>query len=365
MNSKLESRKSFIINVLYFALAAALLYFSIKYVLSWILPFIIGFLVALMLKPLIRFLSEKIRIPRKLAAVVLALLFYAVLVVLLTIIGIKIIYILRDGFASMPTIYNDYIEPLLNSTFEKVRVLTAKLDPNTAQIIQNMMASLTNSAGTVITGMSSQVIKFLSSAFTSLPSFLLAALLSVISSIFFAMDFSKITGYLLKMLPEKMQVNVTKLEKLAANIGQKYVKSYAILISVSFIELTIGMLILGVQNAVAVAALIAFIDLLPILGTGAVLIPWILIELLKGNITFGTELAVLYIIIIIVRNILEPKIVGYQIGVHPLAMLISMYVGLQIFGFVGIFALPIILVIVKGFYDSKKTDLQNIGLDKK
>lgn len=365
VNSKLESRKSFIINVLYFALASALLYFSIKYVLSWILPFIIGFLVALMLKPLIRFLSEKIRIPRKLAAVVLALLFYAILVVLLTMIGIKIIYILRDGFASMPTIYSDYIEPLLNSTFEKIRVLTAKLDPNTAQIIQNMMASLTNSAGTVITGMSSQVIKFLSSTFTSLPSFLLAALLSVISSIFFAMDFSKITGYLLKMLPEKMQVNVTKLEKLAANIGQKYVKSYAILISVSFIELTIGMLILGVQNAVAVAALIAFIDLLPILGTGAVLIPWILIELLKGNITFGTELAVLYIIIIIVRNILEPKIVGYQIGVHPLAMLISMYVGLQIFGFVGIFALPIILVVVKGFYDSKKTDLQNIGLDKK
>lgn len=365
MNSKLESRKNFIINVLYFAIAAALLYFSIKYALGWILPFVIGFFVALMLKPLIRFLSEKVRIPRKLAAVILALLFYAIVIVLLSFIGVKIIYILRDGFASLPAIYAQYIEPLLNSSFERIQVLTAKLDPNTAQIIQTILASLSNSAGSVVSGISSQVITALTSALTSLPSFLLAALLSVISSIFFAMDFSKITGYLMKMLPEKMQSNVTKLEKLGANIGQKYIKSYAILISVSFLELTIGLLIFGVENAIAVAALIAFIDLLPILGTGAVLIPWILIELLKGNITLGTELAILYVIIIIVRNILEPKIVGYQIGVHPLAMLISMYVGLQIFGFVGIFALPIIVVVSKGFYDSNKSDLQKSGLDKK
>jgi predicted PurR-regulated permease PerM len=72
----------------------------------------------------------------------------------------------------------------------------------------------------------------------------------------------------------------------------------------------------------------------------------------------GIELAVLYVVMVIVRNILEPKIVGRQIGVHPLAMLISMYVGLRIFGFIGIFILPLILVVIKGFYENKEKELE-------
>ncbi len=359
MNSKLEDRKKFIINVFYFILVAALLYFSIKYVLGWILPFIIGFLVALLLKPAIRFLSKKCRLPHKLAAVILALLFYAVVGVLLTLLGIKIIYTLIDGFEALPDIYVQYIAPYIQTTFSKIQDLIAKLDPNMVQIIENMTASFSDSAGSVITGLSNQVIKFLTSTVTSLPGFLLALLLSIISSIFFAMDFSKITGYLTDRLPDKMKAYSEQFKKLASDIGKKYVKSYAILISVTFVELSVGLMILKVDNAIAVAALIALIDLLPVLGTGGVVIPWIIIELIKGNIAFGTGLAVLYIIITIVRNIIEPKIVGYQIGVHPLAMLISMYVGLQIFGFIGIFVLPIILVVSKGFIDNKKAAHMN------
>lgn len=355
MNSKLEERKIFIINVLYFALAAAILYFSVKYVLAWILPFIIGLLVALLLRPLIGFLSKKCRIPSKVAAVILAIIFYAVVGFLLTLLAIKIIFILRDGFANLPNIYTQYIEPLINRSFERIQYITGKLDPNMVTIIQNMTASFSDSAGTVITGISSQVIKFLSTTVVSLPGFLLALLLSIISSIFFAMDFSKITGYVMKLLTEKMRGRVLQLKVLASDIGKKYVKSYAILVSVTFGELSLGFIILGVDNAIAIAALIALIDLLPVLGTGGVVIPWIIIELLQGNITFGIELAVLYGIITIVRNILEPKIVGMQIGVHPLAMLVSMYVGLQIFGFIGIFVLPIVLVVVKGFYDNKNS----------
>ena len=357
VKNTLEQRKTFIINVLYFALAAAILYFTVKYILVWIFPFIIGFVVALLLRPLIRFLSDKCRIPHKMAAIILAVLFYAVVGFLLILIGIKIIYILRDGFESLPDMYTQYIAPLINNLFDKIEQLTARLDPNMAQIIRNMTTSFSESAVTVVSGISSQVIGFLTSTFISLPGFLLSLLLSVISSIFFAMDLSKITASLMKLLTEKMRANVTRLKKLAAVIGLKYVKSYAILVSVTFIELSVGFLILGIDNAIAIAAIIAVIDLLPILGTGIIVIPWILIELIKGNIPLAIGLAILYAVIIIVRNILEPKIVGRQIGVHPLAMLVSMYVGLQIFGFVGIFVLPIILVVVKGFYDNKKLEL--------
>jgi sporulation integral membrane protein YtvI len=356
VNSKLEERKKFIINVLYFALAAALLYFIVKYVLVWVFPFIIGLIVALLLRPMIHFLSNKCRIPHKVAVIILAVLFYAVVGFLLILIGIKIVYILIDGFESLPNIFSQYIQPQINSLFENLKELTAKLDPNMAQIIQNMTTSFSESAGSVVTGLSSEVIKILTSTVISLPGLLLSLLLSIISSIFFAMDSVKISDYLTKLLSVKMQSNMTRLKKLAGDIGLKYVKSYAILVSVTFIELSVGLLILGIDNAIAIAAIIALIDLLPILGTGIIVIPWILVELIKGNVPLGIGLAVLYAVIVIVRNILEPKIVGRQIGIHPLAMLISMYVGLQIFGFIGIFVLPIILVVVKGFYDSKKLE---------
>lgn len=356
MTNKLEERRSFIINVLYFALAAALLYFGVKYALGWILPFLIGFVVALLLRPIICLISAKCRIPNKLVAIVFILLFYAVFGVLITLVGIKLILILRDFIADLPGIYTAYIEPLIKDTFDNLQGMAARLDPAMVHYIENMTASVSQSAGSLISSASSTAIKALTTTATSVPGFLLAALLTIISSVFFSMDFKKITDFATNMLPEKIRSVVMQLKTLGGEIVLKYIKSYAILMSVTFVELSVGFLILGVNNAFALAALIALVDLLPILGTGGIVIPWALIELLKGNLGFATGLAIVYVVILIVRNILEPKIVGDQIGVHPLAMLISMYVGLQVFGFIGIFVLPILLVTIKGYYDSRKKE---------
>ena len=132
----------------------------------------------------------------------------------------------------------------------------------------------------------------------------------------------------------------------------KYIKSYMILMVITFVELSAGFLILGIEYAIGLAALIALIDLLPVLGTGGVLIPWLIINIILGNYGLAISLLVLYVVITVIRNILEPKIIGQQIGVHPLAMLVSMYVGLRLFGFVGVFAMPILLVVIKGFRES-------------
>lgn len=354
--NKLEERKKFIINVLYFAIAAAMLYFGVKYVLGWLMPFLIGLLVALLLRPIICFFSAKCRIPNKAAAIILILLFYAVFGVLLTLVGVKLVLILRNGVASFPDVYRQYIEPLINDTFEKVKELITRLDPAMQQSIQNISSSFSESAGSLVSTGSSAAIKALSSTVTSLPGFLLAILLAIISSVFFSMDYSLISRFITSILPEKPRNFVRQLKRMGGEIGLKYVKSYAILVTVTFVELSIGLLILGVENAIAIAGLIALIDLLPVLGTGGIVIPWIVIELIKGDFAFATGLAVMYVFITIVRNILEPKIVGGQIGIHPLAMLVSMYVGLKIFGFIGIFVLPILLVIIKSYYDNLKKD---------
>ncbi|MDZ5016645.1 AI-2E family transporter, partial [Clostridium perfringens] len=134
----------------------------------------------------------------------------------------------------------------------------------------------------------------------------------------------------------------------------KLIKAYAIIISITFIELSIGLSILKVESAITIAALIALVDILPVLGTGGVVIPWVIIEAVKGNFGLAIGLAILYVTITVIRNILEPKIVGQQVGLHPLVMLVCMFMGARIFGFLGLFILPFIVIILKNLNDSGK-----------
>ena len=350
----IDQKKNFIINMMYFALIAGIVYIFIKHVLILVMPFIIGFLVALLLRPVIKLASNKFHVPNKIAAVALVLLSYAGVSSLVSWIGMRFVILIKNSIVRLPETYAIQIEPAIRDIFENVEKASAKLDPMMVQVIQDIAASVSQSTGSVITKISSTVIDFLSSSVSFLPGLFLGIIFAVISSLFFAIDYNKITAYLSNRLPAKNPGLFTEIKTMATGIGFKYVKAYAILMAVTFVELAVGLLILRVNGAVEVAALIAIIDLLPVFGTGGVVIPWIFIELIKGNFPFALGLTVLYVLITVVRNILEPKLIGEQIGLHPLIMLISMYVGVKIFGFVGLIALPVTIVVIKYLYDNDK-----------
>ncbi|HWR23413.1 MAG TPA: sporulation integral membrane protein YtvI [Feifaniaceae bacterium] len=350
----IEKRKNFIINVLYAALIIAIVYISIKYLLGLLLPFLIGFTVPMLLKPAINFVSEKLHLHKKTVAIVLILLFYIVAGFFLSWIGLKAFNALKDGIIRLPEIYIAYIEPAIHDIFDYTEEATARLDPAMIQTIGNIASVLSQSVESVISNISSTVIRFLSSSAASVPGLFMGVIVAIISSLFFAVDYGKITGYLIKLFPAQRQGVFAEIKAFATGIGLKYVKAYLALITITFLELAAGLSLLRVDGAVTIAALIAVIDILPVLGTGTVVIPWAVIELIKGNTALAVGLAVLYGIIAVVRNILESKLVGKQIGLHPLVMLMSIYIGAKVFGFIGIFALPVAVVILKHLYDHKK-----------
>jgi sporulation integral membrane protein YtvI len=269
-------------------------------------------------------------------------------------VGVRFVILIKNSIVRLPETYAIQIEPAIRDIFENVEKASAKLDPMMVQVIQDIAASISQSTGSVITKISSTVIDFISSSVSFLPGLFLGIIFAVISSLFFAIDYNKITAYISNRLPSKNSGLFTEIKTMATGIGFQYVKAYAILMAVTFSELAIGLLLLRVDGAIEVAALIAVIDFLPVLGTGGVVIPWIFIELIQGNFPFAFGLTVLYLLITVVRNILEPKLIGEQIGLHPLIMLISMYVGVKIFGFVGLIALPVTIVIIKHLYDNDK-----------
>ena len=127
-----------------------------------------------------------------------------------------------------------------------------------------------------------------------------------------------------------------------------YVKSYSLLFLLTFVELLIGFSILKIDYAPLISTIVAIFDILPILGVGGVLLPWSVIGFMTDNLFIGIGVLILYLIIAFIRNIAEPKLVGDQIGLHPLATLIFMYLGLQFLGFLGMFLFPVTLSVIVG-----------------
>ena len=117
--------------------------------------------------------------------------------------------------------------------------------------------------------------------------------------------------------------------------------------SLTFVELSIGLTIIHVPNSVIIALLIAIFDILPVLGTGGIMIPWVVISAFSGDYPLALGLLIVYVVITIIRNILEPKIVGSQIGLHPVITLCSMFIGVQLFGVIGLFGFPIGLSLLR------------------
>jgi len=184
----------------------------------------------------------------------------------------------------------------------------------------------------------------LASAASSLPSMLISVIATIISAYFISSDYAALTNFFKTHLPASATTAILRIKQyLIMSLG-RWVKAQGLLILVTFCELTVGFVILRQPFAGVLAMIIAFIDALPILGVGTVLIPWGIFALLTGNITKGITLLILYGVIAIVRNSLEPKFVGQQLGLHPLATLFCLYLGYQLFGFVGMFLLPLLAI---------------------
>lgn len=126
-----------------------------------------------------------------------------------------------------------------------------------------------------------------------------------------------------------------------------FLKAQLILLTITFTESLIGLNIIGIKYAFIISVFVALVDILPILGTGSVYVPWAIISIIAGKYRLGISLLVLYGIIVTIRYMIEPKIVGQQLGIHPLITLMSMYVGIRLMGAVGVLVGPTIAVTIK------------------
>ena len=347
----IETQKRFLIRIGFWAVVILLVILCLKYVLPFLLPFVVAFLIAALLNRPIMLLAEKLNGKRVVPAILMTLLFYVAAAALFSLLGLRVFMFVWETVRALPQLYRNTLEPALETMFSSLEVYLDELDPAVVTALTDNMNSALGSLGSFVTNASVRIISYISGIAAAVPGSFLNVIITIIVTFFLAIDYPKVTGFILRQLPEKADFYIGEVRDYVGGTLLKCLASYALILCITFLEISVGLTVLRVPNAILIALCIAVFDILPVLGTGGIMIPWGIISLIMGKWVLGLGLLALYLIITVIRNIIEPKIVGRQVGLHPVVTLLSMLAGLQLFGIIGLFGFPITLSLLKNLND--------------
>ena len=359
MEDRTEKRRQFIINTVYWTIIALIVFACFKYVAKWIMPFIIGFIIASMVQPMAKGLTKVTHMNRKLAAILSIFASYALIGFCVWILGAKIGGSLKDLFTKMPEHYDNSILPFLHNATNMIDSLAARISPETLNQIYQMLENGADTIRSYVIRFSSGMLSGIAGTTTRIPFYFISFIFTILASVFISVDYNNIVGFIMRQLSPKTREFLRDAKKHVGKTALGYLRAYIIIWIMTFTELTIGLSILKVENAVGVAALIALADILPVLGTGTIVIPWAIFSLCTQNYYLAIGLVILYVIILVVRNFAEPKIVGAQIGLNPLVTLVAIYLGYLLLGVLGMIILPVTINIIVGLHRMGKIHIWN------
>lgn len=332
------------------ALILAGIWLTFRYLLPWTLPLLLAFLTATLIQPVINLFVSKFAVSRGFASTACSLMALVIMITIISLIIIRLIYEASSLTQRLPHILSSAAE-LLESVMKKAGTYINSAPDG----IRGFLNSALDSAASAISSFSERTAGFIIDTFSSVasafPRIFLALATYVIGVFFISSSYEDIKSFIMKQIPPRFHQRVRLIRGDMRSTLGNWLKAQLKIIGITFLELTIGFSLMKIPYSVLLAAIVALIDALPVLGTGTVLIPWAIIELIAGNGRRAIFIAVIYGVVTIVRSFIEPRIIGRQIGLHPAAMLCAMYIGFCALGIAGMIFLPIILVLLKQFND--------------
>lgn len=335
-----QRRGAFLINLLYFAAIVVIVILALRYAVPWLMPFIIGFAVAMIFHPLITWTANKLKVSRKAIACVVIVLGYAILVTAITFGTIELVNLLSRMFQKLPALFDTQIAPTFSAIGSYFSDFFAKLPADWVATISSMADSVLDAIKGVLGSVSSSGLNFLTSFIGALPGFLVALVFTILASFFISMNYESTRDFLMAQLSPRTQEIMRAIKAALKGTVFAYIKAYFKLMCLTFVELSISLMIIGVKNAVGISFGIALFDFLPVFGTGAIVIPWIVIDFILGRTFEAVGLLIAYGIITVIRNFIEPKVVSDQLGLNPVVSIIAIYLGFVWFGVLGMIIVP-------------------------
>ena len=346
-------RVHFLINIAYWAVIVAIIFLVFKYLINIMMPIFLAFIFAAIVRPISRALSRETRyvrgkdgnkvlvkrkfhMNRNVAGIISVLVLFVVVGGLLTLIVVRLTDTIVDFVSFAPTFYEQSVLPGITKLYNWVLEVGERFDVSIMDAIEQALPGMISNLGSTVTNLSGKIVSGITGIASRLPSILLNSIICLIATVFISVDFDRIRLFIRKNLPEKpLRVAVNVKNSFLEMIWQ-FIKSYAIIFCITVAEITVGLLIVGVGNPLLFGILIGIFDALPIVGSGMILLPWSIITLL-----------IIYAVVVIARQIIEPKIVGKHVGLRPIVTLTCMYAGSKLFGgLIGLFGLPITAAII-------------------
>ena len=358
-----EKKRQFIINIVYTVILIALFYLFFKFAFGTILPILCAVVVAMILQKPVNFICKKTPLKRGLVSALTVIFAFLVIVSGLVLILIWVGSEFKGFFQYIMIELEDI--PALVHKIEgyignAVGFLPEKLETAVMEFVSEKLSTLTSPSTTPSDSSMSIDLSALSTPLKGIwntakqiPTTLVSIVVAIIACCFMTADFATVKKLVLGFFQPDTRSKIVRAKRLLFPSLGKMAKAYAIIITITFCELSLGLFLLtlmGIYNSgyiFVIAILTAIIDIVPVLGTGTVLIPWAVISLLNGNYPMAIGLIVMYACITVIRQIIEPKLVAAQLGIPAFLTIVSMFIGSQIFGVLGIFILPITIVMLK------------------
>lgn len=377
MSEKVKRRRDALINVAFLAMVLGVIYLFFKYCFGVAAPFMLSFFFAIILQRPLRWLDKKTKNKCHTLWSILLVLFTVLIILgpvvtILALIGKEIsqfLSFLAEQFNDIPALIATVEKGILSALEFLPDGIYTKVSDSVTSFFGNMINNLDLSAiGIDLKAIASGIttgITGIYSVVKNIPSFLLGVVIGIVAWIFFTKDYNKIVRFIRLQLPESKKNLPSEIKQVFSKTVLKMLRAYGLIMLITFCELFLGLTILNLigvsKNSyiAIIAMLIAIFDILPVAGSGGVLIPWAIISLIIGNLGQAIGLVVIYGVITIIRQYIEPKVVGDTLGVHPIITLAGLYFGLKLFGFLGMFIVPISIMTIKAFNDTGRIHLYN------
>jgi sporulation integral membrane protein YtvI len=330
-----------------------------RYLLPILLPFLAAWLISLVIRPLAKKTARQFHLPIKLCAAILLTLFWTALILLM---GLALRRVMGEMSRLLAQLLenNGEIPGVVDDSFDLFEFLMARLGiypeagSGYALFRSRFYEILADMSDHLIQALGQGLPTFAAKLLSSLPSAFFALLIAVIAGFYFCMEESAVTERSSCFLPRSVRARIPLWKARAKQISWRYVRVYLLLLALTFGELLIGFFILGVEYAFLLALVVAVLDMLPVLGVGTVLVPWALVAFFQKDFYLGFGLSILYLVMLIMRQIVEPKLLGRSLGLHPLLALFAGYAGFRLCGFFGMLAGPVAATLVKNALPSIK-----------
>jgi sporulation integral membrane protein YtvI len=328
------------------------IFLAAKYVvpefLAWLLfllmvlfPFLLAVVFSIFMEPLVVFFGHNGRVSRAVAVPVTMLVFFGSIGIALTLIILRLVKELSDLSVAMPQRVAE-TQHFIDLWVKKGVLFYGKLPKSVTDSIQEFLNTATNA----IQHWAGELVNVLLHIISGIPSAIMLILVSLIATYFFSKDREKIAQLWLKVVPAPWGSKVLEVSKQVAVAFQSYVRAQFILVSITAFLSIIGLYLIGANYALTIGLLIGFLDMIPVLGPGTIYIPWAVWAFITGNLLLGIKLTALYLLVMIIRAVLEAKVVAANLGLHPLAVLMAMFVGLKTIGVIGLILGPMLVIAI-------------------